>query len=246
MSEKHIIAMWSGPRNLSTAMMRSFENRFDASVWDEPFYAAYLHDTGLQHPMSEEILAAGEPDWRTVAQACRQPVRDANIFYQKHMTHHMLPAYDRGWIENVSNAFLIREPARVVASYGRKYSEISLADIGFTQQVEIFDLVCDATGKVPPVIDATDVRNNPEGILKKLCAALDITFTRSMLSWPQGSRGSDGIWATHWYDSAIRSTGFAPPEANLPELTDSQKQIAQEAQPIYEHMKQYALQAKPL
>lgn len=241
MSEKRIIAMWSGPRNLSTAMMRSFENRADTIVWDEPFYAAYLGDTELPHPMAAEIMAAGDQDWKSVTDACQTPASDVPIFYQKHMTHHMLPAYDRSWIANVSNAFLIRDPARVVASYGQKHADISLSNIGFTQQVEIFDLVCQQTGKAPPVIDATDVRNNPEGALSSLCNALNIPFTAAMLSWPSGGRGTDGVWAAHWYDSVIKSTAFAPPDMKIAVLTDAQKRIIEEAQPIYDHMKQHAL-----
>lgn len=241
MPEKQIIAMWSGPRNLSTAMMRSFENRDDTMVWDEPFYAAYLKDTGLPHPMAAETVAAGEPKWRKVMEACCCPSQQTDIFYQKHMTHHMLPAYDRKWIASISNAFLIRHPAHVVVSYGHKHSDISLADIGFTQQVGLFDLVCDLTGKAPPVIDATDIRKDPETALKALCAALGINFSKQMLSWPQGKRKSDGVWAAHWYDSVVKSTGFAPPETSRPHVPDQHNSIVEEAMPIYAHMKQFAL-----
>ncbi len=241
MPEKHIIAMWSGPRNLSTAMMRSFENRPDTIVWDEPFYAAYLQDTNLPHPMANDIIAHGDPDWRSVVEACSQPAPPEQIFYQKQMTHHMLPAYDRTWIAGLSNAFLIRDPARVVASYGQKHDDVSLADIGFTEQAALFDLVCDLTGKAPPVIDATDIRSNPEAALKALCPALGIQFSEQMLSWPTGQRGSDGVWATHWYDSVVKSTGFAPPDRTQPNVPDQHKSIVEEAMPIYEHMKQHAL-----
>lgn len=243
MSEKRIIAMWSGPRNLSTAMMRSFENRADTAVWDEPFYAAYLRDTGLPHPMAAEVMAKGDQDWKSVVKSCQTPPPDVPIFYQKHMTHHMLPDYDRRWIAKLSNAFLIRDPARVVASYGQKHEDISLADIGFTQQVEIFDLVCEQSGKAPPVIDATDVRRNPKAALSSLCKALDIPFTDTMLSWPAGERDTDGVWAAHWYDSVIKSTAFAPHDTKVPVLTDTQKRIVEEALPIYEHIRQHAFKA---
>lgn len=242
MPEKHIIAMWSGPRNLSTAMMRSFENRPDAFVWDEPFYAAYLTDTGLSHPMAADVISHGDPDWHSVVETCSQPAPEAKVFYQKHMTHHMLPAYDRKWIAGLSNAFLIRDPARVVASYGQKHGDISLSDIGFTEQMALFDLVCDLTGKAPPVIDATDIRSNPEAALKALCTALGIEFSAQMLSWPSGQRSSDGVWAEHWYDSVVKTTGFAPPDRAQPNVPDQHKSIVEEAMPIYEHMKQYALQ----
>ncbi|MFK8033071.1 MAG: hypothetical protein AB8B94_02920 [Hyphomicrobiales bacterium] len=241
MSEKRIIAMWSGPRNLSTAMMRSFENRADTVVWDEPFYAAYLKETGLPHPMAAEVMAAGDQNWKSVANSCQRPSQDVSIFYQKHMTHHMLPGIDRNWIANISNAFLIREPARVVASYGQKHADISLSDIGFTQQADIFDLICEQTGKAPPVIDATDVRNNPKGTLSALCEALDIPFKETMLSWPEGERATDGVWAAHWYDSVVKSNEFAPPDTKVPVLNDAQKKIVEDAQSIYEHMKRHVL-----
>lgn len=241
MPEKHIIAMWSGPRNLSTAMMRSFENRPDTIVWDEPFYAAYLKDTRLSHPMAAEITREGNTDWRAVTTACLQQAPHAEIFYQKHMTHHMLPAYDCNWIASVSNAFLIRDPARVVVSYAQKHPDISLSDIGLKQQMALFDLVCDLTGKAPPVVDATDIRNNPEGALRALCLALGIAYSVHMLSWPSGPRRSDGVWGAHWYGSVVRSTGFAPPEVSRPSVPDRHKSIVEEAMPLYEHMKQYAL-----
>ncbi len=240
-SDKIIIAMWSGPRNLSTAIMRSFENRADTQVWDEPFYAAYLHDTGLKHPMADEVMAAGDIRWKSVAQKCQTPAESVQIFYQKHMTHHMLPTYDRAWINGLTNAFLIRDPARVIASYGKKHDSITLNDIGFTQQVQLFDQVCDATGRAPPVIDAHDVRRAPGNAIKALCNALDIEFTSAMLSWPEGPRDSDGAWAPHWYDAVVKSTGFAAPEANKVVLTDPQKYVLEAASPIYEHMKKHAL-----
>lgn len=241
-SEKTIIAMWSGPRNLSTAMMRSFENRPDTKVWDEPFYAAYLQDTGLKHPMADEVMAAGDTNWQSVAAACQTPDDQTPIFYQKHMTHHMLPAYDRAWISSLTNAFLIRDPARVVASYGKKHDEISLNDIGFTQQVELFDMVCEVTGKAPPVIDAHDVRRAPKNAMIALCKALNIPFSQTMLSWPMGQRESDGVWASHWYDAVVKSTGFAPPETNSAALSDAQLKIVEQATGIYQHMKKHALE----
>lgn len=241
MSDKRIIAMWSGPRNLSTAMMRSFENRADTVVSDEPFYAAYLKDTELPHPMAADVMAKGDQDWNSVVKSCLTNASNVPIFYQKHMTHHMLPDYDRSWIAGLSNAFLIRDPARVVASYGQKHEDISLADIGFTQQAEIFDLVCEQSGKAPPVIDATDVRQNPDAALSGLCKSLDIPFVDTMLSWPAGERHTDGVWAAHWYDSVIKSTSFAPPDTKMAVLTDAQKRIVEEAQPIYEHMKKHVL-----
>lgn len=236
------IAMWSGPRNLSTAMMRSFENRPDCKVCDEPFYAAYLKMTGLVHPMREEIINNGESDWRAVIEICTGlPPREKTIFYQKHMTHHMLPEIDRKWIGSLTNVFLIRDPARVVASYTAKRDAPTLEDIGFKQQYELFEQVAEGLGEAPAVIDAATIRTAPEASLRALCAAIGITFNPGMLHWPAGSRTSDGVWGTHWYDAVNRSTGFAPPETGQPELTGRDADLAELARPHYDAMKAHEI-----
>ena len=219
------IAMWSGPRNISTAMMRAFENRRDTAVVDEPFYAAYLAATGLDHPMRDAVLAAQPTDWRDVRAALLGPVPgDRPIHYQKHMAHHMLPAFGRDWIDRCRNAFLIRAPERVLASYTEKRADVTLEDIGVVQQRELFERACDRLGTAPPVIEAEDVLADPAGMLRRLCQALGIDFSERMLAWPAGPRASDGVWAPAWYDAVIRSTGFtraarerptAPPDTGL-------------------------------
>ena len=237
------IAMWSGPRNISTAMMRSFENRPDAIVWDEPFYAAYLHETGLAHPMRDEVIADGEQDWRAVVNRIvgHQP-DDASVFYQKHMTHHMVPGFDRSWLNDVTNCFLIRSPEAVLASYSVKRADITLRDIGFVEQAEIFDLISDHIGAAPPVVEADDVLNDPRGILSALCRSCDIEFHEQMLSWPAGRRNSDGIWAAHWYGAVEQSTGFAPPSRKEPiVLDDNLKSIADEARVHYEKLRRFRM-----
>ncbi len=238
------IAMWSGPRNLSTAMMRSFASRGDCAVWDEPFYAAYLQATGIDHPMRNEVLAAhtADPDAVARALAGAAPLGHTGppprVYYQKHMTHHMLDAFDLGWCAQVRHAFLIRAPERVLASYHVKREDVSLADIGFEAQATIFDRVCDENGAAPPVIDASDVRAAPELTLRKLCAALNIDFTPRMLHWPAGPHPADGIWAKHWYGAVWQSTGFAPPENAQPnpELPVPHQRFADCARPIYERL----------
>jgi hypothetical protein len=228
--------MWSGPRNISTAMMRSFENRDDTIVVDEPFYAAYLAATGLDHPMREAVLASQPNDWRDVVSGLLGPAPRA-IFYQKHMTHHMLPGFGRDWIGRCRNAFLIRAPEAVLASYTEKRAEVTLADIGFVQQGELFDREAGRLGHAPPVIESSDVLKNPRAALGALCAALDIAFSEKMLSWPAGRRDSDGVWAPAWYDSVERSTGFAPPRKEAPRtLPDSLKPIAEAARPHYDRL----------
>ena len=232
------IAMWSGPRNISTAMMRSFENRPDTAVVDEPFYAAYLAATGLDHPMRDEVLASQSTDWAAVAadMAGEGPQRSP-VFYQKHMTHHMLPGVDLGWTATCVNAFLIRDPAAVLASYVRKRGEVTLADIGVERQGELFDRECDRLGKAPPVVEGADVLADPEKTLTALCARLSIPFSDRMLAWPAGPRDSDGVWAPAWYDAVERSTGFGPPPAEMtPDLPDDLRRIADQARPLYERL----------
>ena len=206
------IVMWSGPRNLSTAMMRSFGARADTDVVDEPFYAAYLSLTGIDHPMRDEILKAQDTDWRAVAAACAAPAPPGRIRYEKHMTHHMVPEIGLEWMEGAAVAFLIRDPRAVAASYRAKREAITLPDLGLARQAEIFDLVTAARGHPPPVVDADDIRRDPEAVLGALCTALGIGFDRAMLSWPPGRRSTDGVWASHWYPAVEASTGFAPPE----------------------------------
>jgi hypothetical protein len=235
------IAMWSGPRNISTAMMRSFENRSDCAVVDEPFYAAYLARTGLDHPMREEVLAAQPQDWRTVAKAL---VEDdpAPVFYQKHMTHHMLPGFGLEWTAACRNAFLIRDPAQVLASYIQKRAEVTLEDIGVVRQRELFDREADRLGAAPPVVEGADVLRDPRRALGALCAALGVPFREEMLAWPAGPRDSDGVWAPAWYEAVERSTGFAAPErAQAPPLTDDLKKIADQARPHYEALARWKL-----
>jgi hypothetical protein len=237
------IAMWSGPRNISTAMMRAFENRADSAVSDEPFYGAYLAATGLNHPMRAEIIAAMPTDWRQVADAL---VGDAPlakpIWYQKHMCHHMLHEFGLDWMDACTNVFLIRAPEKVLASYRLKRSAVTPEDIGFVRQVELFDRVADRQGSAPPVIDATDVLSDPGRMLQVLCRAVKIDFSASMLSWPPGRRASDGVWAPAWYEAVERSTGFATSsEKEVPSLPPDLQEIADTVRPSYERLFQHRL-----
>ncbi len=230
--------MWSGPRNLSTALMYSFAARGDARVWDEPFYAAYLAATGLAHPMAAEVIAAGEVDPARVAAACLADVPEP-VFYQKHMTLHMIAGFDRGFMARVANVFLIRHPARVIASYAAKREAPVLDDIGFVQQWELFDQVCQAQGAAPPVIDSAAVRADPGRVLAGLCARLGIPWTDRMLSWPAGPKPYDGVWAAHWYGAVHGSTGFGGPEGPLPVLAGEAARLCDAAWPWYERMRPY-------
>lgn len=231
------LAMWSGPRNISTAMMRSWENRGDCSVSDEPLYAAYLATTGLDHPGRDEVIAAGETDWRRVVAGLTGPVPSGRpIWYQKHMTHHLLPGMDWQWIHSLVNVLLIRDPAQVVESYLKSRAHVVPDDIGLLQQQHLYDAIADHQGQPPPVIDADDFLRQPEVHLRALCARLDIPFSDRMLHWPAGPRASDGVWAPHWYDAVWRSTGFEPWRARHPALTGSALAVAEACRPAYEQL----------
>ncbi len=225
------IAMWSGPRNLSTAMMYAFENRSDFAVWDEPFYAPYLAMTGKDHPMAAEIQAAHETDPHKVAARCLGSIpAQKPHFYMKHMPHHMIDGVPLDWADECVNIHLIRHPARVIASYGAKRDSVTQYDIGFQAQADLFAKI----GGL--VIDSADIRANPEGMLRKLCAAIDLQFDDAMLNWNAGPRESDGIWASHWYNAVHKSTGFAGAEGPLPELDVEQGHLLEGALPFYKKL----------
>ena len=237
MSEPLRLAMWSGPRNISTALLRSWGNRPDTFVVDEPFYAFYLQATGKDHPVAAEVIANGETDWRKVAAHLTSAAPEGKtIFYQKQMTHHLLPQVERRWLDGLTNCFLIREPAEVIVSYLKKNDDPTVEDLGFVQQAEIFDWVREHDGAVPPVIDAGDVLRDPESTLRLLCAAVGVEFDRAMLSWPPGLRESDGVWAKHWYGEVARSTAFQPYEPREALVPERLREVHQRCQECYERL----------
>lgn len=241
------IAMWSGPRNISTAMMRAFGSRADCAVSDEPFYAAYLQATGLDHPMREAVIASQPTDWRLVAAALTGPAPGGKaVWYQKHMTHHMLPGFGLDWSDGLVNAFLIRAPEAVLASYAVKRERpFSLDEIGLPAQVALFERAAERLGRAPPVVEGQDVLADPRGALSALCEACGVGFDEAMLAWAPGRRASDGVWAPAWYDAVERSTGFEPPrrEVGFEDLPDSLKPIAAAARPLYETLARHKMTA---
>ena len=229
------VAMWSGPRNISTAMMRAWENRGDCAVSDEPLYAHYLAHTGLDHPGGDEVIATGDTDWRSVVEALQGDAPGgAPVWYQKHMAHHLLPHIEHGWMAGLRNVLLIRDPREVVASYLKARAQVTPEDIGLPQQARLYDELC-AMGTPPPVIDAGDFLRAPEAYLRMLCDWLGIEFTSRMLQWPSGPRDSDGIWAPHWYARVWASTGFERPaeERQTPGLTGTPADVADACMPHY-------------
>ena len=231
------IAMWSGPRNISTAMMRSWGNRPDTYVCDEPLYAHYLVHTRLPHPGADEVIRHHETDWRKVVAWLTGPIPEGKpIFYQKHMSHHLLPRIDRAWLDELDHAFLIRNPLDVLNSLGEFLPHPTLDSTGLPQQAEIFERVRSRTGRVPPVVDARDVAADPERVLRRLCQALDVEFSPSMLSWPAGPRDTDGIWAKHWYGRVVGTTGFVAPRSGSRELSEAVRELADECLAFYERL----------
>ena len=201
--------MWSGPRNISTALMRSFENRSDTFVSDEPFYAHFLKQTGADHPMRVEVIKSGNSNWAAVSDYLTNTIPNGkSIWYQKHMAHHNLPGLDMDWTEKVCNCFLIREPKEVILSYIKKYEILSVNQLGLVQQFDLFTQLRNKMGVTPIVLDSKDILIDPEDMLKKLCHKIGIPFTDKMLRWPKGRRDSDGVWGKHWYGTVEQSTNF--------------------------------------
>jgi sulfotransferase family protein len=224
-------------------MMRSWGHRGDTAVVDEPLYAYYLERTGKNHPGAADIIAQGETDWRKiVADLTKGAVPGGKrIFFQKQMTHHLLPEIDRAWIVDLTNCFLIRDPREVILSYIKKNPDPSLEDLGFVQQCEIFEFVRERTNSIPPVVDADDVLKNPERMLQLLCAAIGVEFDKAMLSWPPGLRETDGIWAKHWYDAVARSTSFAPYKPREGNVPDSLRDVYEKCCECHEQLSKHRL-----
>lgn len=235
-----IIAMWSGPRNISTAMMRAWENRSDCVVVDEPFYAPFLEHTGMDHPMADQIMARHETDLNQVIKLVSQKPA-TGLFYQKHISTHMLEHMPLDWMSKVENLFLIRDPRYMVASYSEKRNKATAADLGYTQLHSLFETASALRGPTPLVIDSRRFLEKPEAYLSHMCSHLNIEFQPSMLNWPAGTRDSDGIWQAHWYDSVVSSTGFGAPRTQLPELDAHQQALADACMPHFEALNKHAL-----
>jgi hypothetical protein len=230
------IAMWSGPRNISTALMRSFGNRPDTHVIDEPFYACYLRHTGLDHPGRDEVLAHQPPEWEAVIEHLVGPVPQGKaIWYQKHMAHHVLEGCPLEWLYDRSfrHVLLIRQPRPMLLSLLKVLGEATIEQTGLPQQVRIFHAIQRETGKSPVVIEAQDVLRDPALTLSRVCQQVGIPFCDSMLRWPAGPRSTDGIWAKHWYERVNQSTCFAAqPTVDLP-LPAAYQEMLRECETLY-------------
>ena len=238
------IAMWSGPRNISTAMMRSFEGRGDCFVSDEPLYAHYLHETQRQHPGFDAIIRSQSTDWKQVTRRLAGEIPNKKQYwYQKHMTHHMLPMIGHEWLAQLRHCFLIRDPRMVLSSYAKRRAEVSFEDLGFVEQKHLFEVICQDLGHEPLVIDSRDVLRSPEAVLSRLCDRLGIPFRKGMLQWNSGPRKTDGVWAKYWYDAVEQSTGFAPYRERQPDYPKEYQSIVEQAMPIYRQLFRYRITA---
>tara|TARA_B100001175_G_scaffold317915_1_gene337514 strand:- start:4439 stop:5158 length:720 start_codon:yes stop_codon:yes gene_type:complete len=239
MIKNQIIAMWSGPRNLSTALMRSFGNRKDVtSVLDEPFYASYLVLTNKNHPMKNEVIASQLNEINDVKSLCQK--KNKGLTYQKHMTQHILDK-DYSWINKLTNCFLIRNPEMVVKSFMKSWDSGDYEDIGFKQQFHIYDYVKNNLNSTPPIIDASKLRAEPERVLSEFCKICEIDWDNDMLNWTSGIKNYDGVWAKHWYPSVMNSTNFQPETYKKITLTDNEKSIVDKAMPIYEELYKHSI-----
>ncbi len=240
------VAMWSGPRNISTALMRSFGSRADCAVTDEPLYAHYLaqlpESKRAAHPGWEQVIASQPTDASLVAAALTGPVPGGRpLWYQKHMAHHLTPGMDRAWIASLTNAFLIRQPAAMICSFIRVIPDPTPLDLGLPQQVELFDHLRAATGRTPPVIDSAAILRDPRSALSALCEALSIPFDEAMLRWAPGPRDTDGVWAPHWYAAVNQSTGFAPYEPREDRVPARLQPVLTECEALYARLARHAI-----
>lgn len=239
-----LICMWSGPRNLSTAMMRSFGARKDCAVYDEPFFSPFLKATGKAHPGRQETLAAHESDPQRVAMLCAEAAPNgAALYFQKHMPHHMLDGFPLDWAAEATHFFLIRHPARVIASYAKGRADFDAHDLGFGPQLRLYRRLEQMVGHAPPVIDSSDILAAPEAQLRSLCAALELAWDDAMLSWKSGRRETDGAWAPYWYASVERSTGFGAPPTPRPDVPPQYRDIYESCLADYAALSEHKITA---
>jgi hypothetical protein len=225
-------------------MMRSWGNRPDTFVCDEPLYAHYLLKTGVPHPGADEVMRSQDTDWRAVARVLTESTPPGRtIFYQKHMAHHLLPDIERDWLDRLSHVFLIREPREVVASFAKVAGTITLEGTGLPQQMDLFQWVRERTGSVPAVLDARDVLEDPPRMLRRLCDAVGVDFDDAMLSWPAGPRETDGVWAKYWYDALFKTTSFQPYAPKATPVPRHLEPILDQATAIYQRLYEYRLRS---
>ena len=233
-----LIAMWSGPRNISTALMRSWEARGDTRVIDEPLYPHYLFKTGLDHPGADDVIAVGETDLKVVLEQLTAPPSEPFAFvYQKHMAHHLLPSMALSWVDGLTNALLVREPREMLTSLLRVLPNPDLDATGLPAQVALLERF----GCGLPVVDSKAVLTRPRDTLCALCESLGVPFTERMLAWKPGPRATDGVWAKHWYGSVEQSTGFAPYKRKDAEVPRRHLPLLRSCETLYNRLVVHAI-----
>ena len=234
--------MWSGPRNISTALMRAFENRNDTYVWDEPFYAYYLFKTNINHPLKKEIIKKYDINEKIIIKKILQnPPKNKDVFYQKHMTHHILEETNIDWIKQGINCFLLRKPSKVISSYIKKQKLLNSEEIGFPKQLKIFNMLHSANKKII-VINADNLLKSPKETLVKLCNLIDIPYSDKMIKWKKGHRDTDGLWSKVWYNSVINSTSFKKNiKKNNIFIPKEYKKILDECNEIYYYINKFKI-----
>lgn len=238
------LAMWSGPRNVSTALMRAFDSRSDCVVSDEPLYGYYLKKTRARHPIAEEVIAAMTTDWPTLTRDLTGPIPGGKqLWYQKHMAHHLLDEIPRDWLCQLHNVFLIREPRSMLVSLLKVLDEVEINDTGLPQQVDLFRWESERTGRIPAVVDSRELLLDPAGVLRQLCDRVGIEYSDQMLSWEAGSRETDGVWEAHWYGKATNSTGFTPYHDSDTDVPADYESLARQCEYLYQELAAFRLLA---
>lgn len=236
------ICLWSGPRNVSTALMYSFAERDDTRVVDEPLYGHFLRVTGTRHPGREEVLDAVDCDGdRVMRELLRRT--DTDVLFLKQMAHHLVDV-DIGFLAHTENVFLIRDPEQMLPSLTIQLPDAGLSDTGLKKQWQLYQQLSDA-GQCPAIIDARALLMDPRGVLQALCSHLGIPYTDAMLSWRTGPRAEDGVWARHWYHAVHESSGFSP-YVHKTGFPDRLRPLLEECAPWYDRLQTHAIAARDL
>ncbi len=240
MTEKRI-SLWSGPRNVSTALMYSFAQRPDTSVLDEPLYAHYLRVSGAQHPGREEVLASMGQDGAVIAEDLCCADFGNPVLFIKNMAHHLV-ALDLSFLDELHNILLIRNPAEMLPSLCKQIPQPTLSDTGLRKQWELYNLLTEQ-GDNPVIIDSREFLLNPQSMLVKICHLLDIPYFEEMLSWKPGPLKEDGIWAKHWYHNVQQSSGFQPYKPKEEAIPDELAELWKTCDSYYQKLYQQAIKA---
>ncbi len=236
------INMWSGPRNVSTALMYSFAQRRDTRVLDEPLYGHYLRVADAEHPGKQEVIDAMISDGERVVREVILGPCDRPVLFMKQMAHHLV-AIDRAFLAQTTNVLLIRDPEQMLPSLAQNLAQPILRDTGLAMQSALYQELLDL-GQQPLVLDAKQLLLDPPGVLSQLCSHLGIPFDEHMLHWSPGPRPEDGIWAKYWYQNVHQSTGFEPYRERNEPFPSHLLPLLEECKPHYALLAQVALQAE--